>query len=159
MPPLFLIEPDEQFDYAVGDTVFLYRRILYSERQELLALFLDRGQLDLRGYHKAMIAMGLLGWRNLWGINGEIAWPTPETAAEQRRQVAAILEHLPHDVGVELLTRIQDPAPEALLKNWHERWNGTNGLPTPAPATATPATTADANVPTLASPPPVMPEG
>lgn len=164
MPPLILIDDDELLDYPVGDppmqgeddrTVFCYRRLLPSERQPLAALFLERGKLDQRGHDNATIAICLHGWTRLMGRNGAIAWPMPEQAEAQRRQVLAIVEHLPDLIVAALVERMHDPSPEALLKNWREQSTGNDSLPAP-PGNAIPASTVDVSVPSPANPSPVI---
>lgn len=201
MPPLFIIEEDEELELSVGDpppqvpataedpnpaqpeddrTVFLFRRLRYSERQAFFQLFNNRGRTDMDGYNMAVIATCLKGWRRLMGKNGEIAFPAldeikaetkledmrpgypfwlPGTPLfEQRRRVLAIVECLPLDITHNLAQSMLNPAPEALLKNWLKQSNGTNGSPPRPPDTAIPASIAEPSAPTVANGSPAMME-
>lgn len=135
--PLCIIEDDEELEYVVGDTTFVYRRILRSERDALRTLFRERGKLDQQGYDMAIMTTGLVRWRQLWGKNGEIAWPETETVAKRRQQTLLVLEKLPLDIAETLLTKMSEPSPEELLKNWNALSNANGTLPTDGPESAT----------------------
>ena len=158
--PLFQIDEDEQCDYPVPGTsaVFMYRRIAYSEREELLQLFRQRGQLDQRGYDLATFGLAIQGWRHFCNRQGEIPFPRDAPLLERRTRIAEAMARVPIETAPELLARIRTPSPEDALERFFASLNGSAASGASAPATATPASSVARNALPAENPSPVIPE-
>lgn len=148
---MLLIEDDESLEYSVGDTMFRYRRLSYSDRQAFTDLFMERGVLDQTAYDRCVLACSVIGWSNLLGRNGEVVFPVLGTDAERRKVVLGVVEKLPLQIALALIAKIHDPSPEEVLGNWQRQSNGNSASRTPAPDTAIPVPIAAASVRPLAS--------
>lgn len=180
--PIYLSE--EALTYQVEDTTFTYERLRYDDREKITYLSVQRGQLNQALYDKICVTVALKRWDNLAGRNGLITWPfrlpegadhplTPEQqqalvtlfpslAVEMREQLNGtfyVVDHLPLHLMLELVTRVNELAPESLRKNSMPPSVESSASPADGQAMSLPALTAGVNGLMIDSRSPVTPEG
>lgn len=169
--PIILVE--DQQEYTIEGTTFLYERLRYDDRQKLLYLLTQRGNLDQTTYDTACVAVCLKGWQELYGKNGHIVFPgeTHEgdggpllpglSALEQQRLTAVyyVVAHLPLDIQMALVRRVNEFAPDELKKSLSLSLNDASPSSTVTPDRSLPAMTAVSSMPMSVQPPPVTEAG
>jgi hypothetical protein len=104
--PIVLVTDTEQLSLTLGDSTLHYRRVPALKRAEILSKRTVFGVVDEPAYQLDMVGYALLGWENVTTLDGVPVPFKPE-----------LVPTLPPPVILQLLGKIQEVAPELVIKN------------------------------------------
>lgn len=143
--PLMIISTAERLPLVYEGATIFFHRLTYQERQEVNALTMQRGLQDMQSMWTETAKLAVDGWdEQVLDADGQ-PLPVPQSGAEQRAQIGAIVEHFPMELAQRIFIEAMTGAPESLKKRWPALWPDALPLSTDAADASSGAATAASN--------------